>query len=156
MGDEEFWRVERHRGRAVEHAVLVDSGVALMPPPPGVCPLLDQESGSCTVYPVRPMICALWGAVRGMECPHGCRPEGGYLSPLDAMVLLHMAMNGGEESEAQVRARFRLLGSEELTDELVRRIERARISPARNVATPPPAPGGPGLQLLHAREQLLR
>lgn len=35
--------------------------------------------GRCGVYDVRPFICRAWGAVKGMECPHGCRPDR-YLS----------------------------------------------------------------------------
>lgn len=47
-------------------------------PRPGaslICPLLDQATGQCTVYAIRPLICRLWGMVRTMECPHGCAPE---------------------------------------------------------------------------------
>src|SRR2546429_6087610 len=38
------------------------------------------RNGRCTVYEVRPMICRLWGMVEGMQCPHGCVPEGGHLT----------------------------------------------------------------------------
>lgn len=36
------------------------------------CPLLVE--GQCSVYPVRPMICRLWGLTEAMRCPHGCEP----------------------------------------------------------------------------------
>lgn len=40
------------------------------------CPLLDTQTGKCTVYEVRPAICRLFGAVRGeLVCPHGYAPE---------------------------------------------------------------------------------
>jgi Fe-S-cluster containining protein len=38
------------------------------------CPHLNPL-GQCNVYQHRPLICRLWGAVPGMPCPHGCRPE---------------------------------------------------------------------------------
>mgnify|MGYP001558657277 CR=1 FL=1 len=39
----------------------------------GRCPLL--VNGRCRVYPVRPMICRLWGLTKDMACPYGCEPE---------------------------------------------------------------------------------
>ncbi len=38
-----------------------------------VCPF--YADGACTIHPVRPLICRLWGAVEDMRCPHGCTPE---------------------------------------------------------------------------------
>ncbi len=38
-----------------------------------VCPLLRR--GCCSVYPVRPLICRLWGVSELMPCPWGCIPE---------------------------------------------------------------------------------
>lgn len=32
-------------------------------------------SGRCDIYDKRPLICRLYGAVRKMKCPHGCKPE---------------------------------------------------------------------------------
>lgn len=43
------------------------------------CAALSADK-RCTVYPDRPMICRLWGAVESMACPYGCVPEGGHLS----------------------------------------------------------------------------
>ncbi len=39
------------------------------------CVLL--EKGRCSVYPIRPLVCRLWGLVDHplMKCPHGCTPE---------------------------------------------------------------------------------
>lgn len=39
------------------------------------CPLLDESSGRCSVYRIRPMICRLFGLVERMRCPFGCEPE---------------------------------------------------------------------------------
>lgn len=44
------------------------------------CPLLNAETGRCTVYDVRPAICRLFGAVKGeLLCPHGYAPESSTL-----------------------------------------------------------------------------
>lgn len=45
------------------------------------CPALTE--GRCTVHEVRPMICRLWGTDETMPCPHGCVPEGGWISRLE-------------------------------------------------------------------------
>lgn len=29
----------------------------------------------CSVYAQRPLICRIWGAVKGLSCPHGCVPD---------------------------------------------------------------------------------
>ena len=42
------------------------------------------KEGRCTVYEVRPLICRLWGIDEGMKCPHGCEPEGGWLTKVEA------------------------------------------------------------------------
>ena len=38
------------------------------------CPLLNPD-GRCAVYEQRPAICRIWGAVKEMACPHGCKPK---------------------------------------------------------------------------------
>jgi len=38
------------------------------------------KKSRCAIYYVRPMICRLYGAADGLECPHGCRPVAGLLS----------------------------------------------------------------------------
>lgn len=50
------------------------------------CPAL--QSGRCEVYEVRPMVCRLWGAVEGMQCPYGCVPPAGYLPDREGQRLL--------------------------------------------------------------------
>ena len=32
------------------------------------CPYLDNEKG-CSIYPVRPLLCRLFGVTEGLECP---------------------------------------------------------------------------------------
>ncbi len=50
------------------------------------CPYLKE--GKCSIYPVRPMICHLWGAVDVMPCIFGCKPEKGYISREEGYLLL--------------------------------------------------------------------
>jgi Fe-S-cluster containining protein len=40
----------------------------------GMCPKLTAD-GKCSVYPVRPFICRLYGTDHKLECPFGCVPE---------------------------------------------------------------------------------
>lgn len=34
----------------------------------------------CGIYEDRPIICRLWGTFRKTQCPHGCKPIGGFIS----------------------------------------------------------------------------
>lgn len=46
------------------------------------CPY--SQNGKCDIYAQRPLMCRLYGTVKGeLECPHGCRPEK-FLSPEEA------------------------------------------------------------------------
>lgn len=38
------------------------------------CPLLNPD-GKCSVYADRPAICRIWGVVKEMRCPFGCKPK---------------------------------------------------------------------------------
>jgi Fe-S-cluster containining protein len=61
-------RLERSRIAGV-------AGRACQAPSPDLqCNMLTPE-GRCSVYDKRPTICRLWGAVRAMACPHGCKPD---------------------------------------------------------------------------------
>jgi Fe-S-cluster containining protein len=53
------------------------------------CPLLTAD-GRCSVYPIRPLICRLWGLVQSMRCPHGCTPTK-WVSPRESFKLLNQA-----------------------------------------------------------------
>lgn len=52
------------------------------------CPLLDAN-GRCSVYPVRPFICRVYGAAQELPCPHGC---GERLLSLVEVARLHHAL----------------------------------------------------------------
>lgn len=54
------------------------------------CPMLTDE-GRCSVYRERPLICRLWGAVEDLRCPHGCEPEGGFITRDEARALIDRA-----------------------------------------------------------------
>lgn len=79
-------RIERLTGRALP--MLDDETL--------VCPFLANRR--CGIYPVRPLLCRLWGLVETMPCPFGCRPER-YLTDTEAAALLKAArqLSGGQE-----------------------------------------------------------
>jgi Fe-S-cluster containining protein len=67
--------------------------------PPGIifrenlvtaCPQLSRTK-RCKVYAARPLICRIWGLTELLKCPHGCVPDGGFISEEDAYVLLNKA-----------------------------------------------------------------
>ena len=39
--------------------------------PPLECIFRDNEARKCSIYPVRPLICRLFGVAQGMNCPKG-------------------------------------------------------------------------------------
>lgn len=55
------------------------------------------EDGRCTVYSRRPLICRLWGSVEIMKCPHGCVPEGGFISSEEAGEMIRESLRIGGE-----------------------------------------------------------
>ncbi len=38
----------------------------------GTCTALRADR--CSIYKNRPYVCRLWGVIKSMACPHGCRP----------------------------------------------------------------------------------
>lgn len=97
--------------------------------PPGIifrenlvqtCPQLSRTH-RCKIYAVRPLICRIWGLTEMLKCPHGCVPDGGFLSEEDAYVLLNQAR--------------RISGDLRVTDEQIRQVVRAGgMTKARSVA----------------------
>jgi len=49
------------------------------------CIYLSSEK-RCTAYAIRPLICRIWGATRGMSCMHGCKPER-WITPQEQIAL---------------------------------------------------------------------
>ena len=52
-----------------------------------MCPMLNQTTGSCMVYGIRPLICRIYGLVEKMRCPWGCVPDR-WLSDQEAAELM--------------------------------------------------------------------
>lgn len=50
------------------------------------CTMLTDDR-RCSVYDIRPLLCRLWGVLRRMRCPYGCKPER-YLSDEEGFVLM--------------------------------------------------------------------
>jgi Fe-S-cluster containining protein len=76
-------RIEIRYGKTIEAPCLTCSALGPM--------------GTCTVYDARPLICRLWGLTESMACPHGCKPEGGYLSDDEARRLINRSVQIGGE-----------------------------------------------------------
>lgn len=85
----EAQRLENYTGIAAPW-ILDDSGNVIMDAtelPLHICPYLGLN-GKCIAYEVRPLICRLWAATEGLECPWGCKPKAGLLSKHQSYQLL--------------------------------------------------------------------
>lgn len=78
------------RWSAIEDRVIMakTGGMRLSVSAAGSCPYLHK--GLCGIYEERPLLCRLWGLVDDvrMKCPHGCKPEPGYLTSEEGHELL--------------------------------------------------------------------
>lgn len=77
MTPPEWDRIEERRGAPIPPYGPIEN----------YCPLLT-DSGECSVYPVRPLICRIWGVTRRLQCPHGCQPSR-WLTDEEIHRLLH-------------------------------------------------------------------
>jgi uncharacterized protein len=77
-------RLLRERGVRLRALPLIEVGTGRARP----CPALVD--GRCTVYDIRPLICRIWGAVRRLQCEHGCEPDR-WLSDLESRALINRA-----------------------------------------------------------------
>lgn len=82
------------------------------------CPALDRTTNRCTIYADRPLICRLWGGWEGMECRHGCLPDGYVIGIVEGMRLVFRAdLLGGYDiyygnrplTKNQLRSNLKLL-----------------------------------------------
>lgn len=58
------------------------------------CPYLSPEN-RCGIYASRPTICRLFGTVppgHPIACPHGCKPDSGYLSLRESAAILRRSV----------------------------------------------------------------
>ena len=90
-----------------ERTRIAAAGVDLdAPTPDGACPALSRAmvaTGICTVHPIRPMVCRLWGTAASMPCPHGCTPDGGLLDDATAIGMLAASLEIGGHRDAGLR-----------------------------------------------------
>lgn len=93
MGDAEYARLQEPGMPPIARA---DPG--RIPFTPASCPALTLL-GQCGVYALRPMVCRIWGAVASMRCPHGCRPEGGFMDEATGQILLMRSLQVGATVE---------------------------------------------------------
>lgn len=59
------------------------------------CPLLTEYK-KCSIYDIRPLICRLYGVVKKMKCPYGCKPKK-WLSDIQASTLRKKVRELSEE-----------------------------------------------------------
>jgi hypothetical protein len=85
------------------------------------CSMLTEDR-RCSVYDIRPIICRLWGLVRSMPCPYGCRPEGGLLSDAEGARLIAEADRIGGHPAGDRTARMIEKMLDVLNDEEIERI----------------------------------
>lgn len=59
----------------IGHDPFIEQYIAIYSKIPGClsCPLLKDEK--CSIYDIRPAVCRIYGAVKKMQCPHGCIPD---------------------------------------------------------------------------------
>ncbi|MDQ1585858.1 MAG: uncharacterized protein QOH80_1223 [Actinomycetota bacterium] len=86
MSNAERDRIRERTGIEIRPVDEVRAGLPPNAPPPP-CPALGPLK-QCKVYELRPFICRAWGVAESMRCPHGCIPEGGWLSDDEVMMML--------------------------------------------------------------------
>jgi len=95
---------ERRRLAAAGHPITTED-IARKAPFDFWCDALGPD-GRCTAYGIRPLVCRLWGAVEWLPCPHGCRPEGGWLPDEVAFRLILEAVRDGGSGEPVTQEMF--------------------------------------------------
>jgi Fe-S-cluster containining protein len=98
------------------------------------------EGKRCAVYEMRPLVCRLWGAAEGLECPFGCAPEGGYIPRAEAYRMIAESMRiGGHQNAASAREVEEALRRSEVAEELSRLRDRGQRGDALRAAEVIPA-----------------
>ena len=80
----------RERRRIRDTGTRIPPWEQAMQQPGFMCPALGADH-RCQVYPLRPVLCRLWGAVESLPCVYGCQPDPCPLADADAMRLLNEA-----------------------------------------------------------------
>lgn len=99
------------------------------------------EGKRCAVYEMRPLVCRLWGAAEGLECPFGCTPEGGYIPRAEAyrMIAESMRIGGHRNAPDDLREIDAAIGRGGVREELARIRDRGTRGEAQRAlnAIPP-------------------
>lgn len=90
--------IAEYTGRKVKVDPLIQIGLhakhrVLRPKDSGdlTCPYLKNKR--CSIHPVRPLVCRMYGVVAGMPCPFGCTASPRTMSDDEAMALAEDAAN---------------------------------------------------------------
>lgn len=78
-----------------------------------------SEDNRCTVYPLRPAICRLWGMTEAMQCTYGCVPVGGYLSEVEGYTFLARVADAAGDVVA-ARRFWRVVAMNPTTEQVIR------------------------------------
>lgn len=65
----EYERIREFLGGCEPFPIVRKTGQMIAP-----CPFKDPRASSCVIYPVRPLICRLFGIVECLPCPIGRVP----------------------------------------------------------------------------------
>lgn len=57
-----------------------------------IAPCPQLKNGKCSIYPIRPMICRLFGTTKQLRCPFGCLPKK-WVPDRDAKKMLNKIEN---------------------------------------------------------------
>lgn len=89
----------------------------------------------CSIYADRPLICRLYGMVKGykhgMECGFGCVPER-WLSRLESDALLERLCDITGDSEERINGRLRAIASDPTTPEVYRLTAQVYLDRAKS------------------------
>lgn len=116
-----------------ERTRIAEQGTTINPQQtkPGTltCVALNETfgAGRCTVYPIRPMICRLWGVAESMPCAYGCQPSGGLIPDATALDYLAQALVlGGSHHDGKhdIRKSIANLSNDPTAQPLIARLIR--------------------------------
>lgn len=117
---------DRIDASALERRRLLEAGIDLdASSSSGRCPALRQTfgAGRCSVHPIRPTICRLWGTTESMPCPHGCVPDGGLIDDQTAMRWVMTSLQiGGHHDGPVVNEQVHDLLELALTDPVIAKL----------------------------------
>ena len=78
------------------------------------CGFLDRGNGLCTIHPMRPMICRVWGLTPSMPCPHGCIPSRVLPDKEAHIMMTEVCYLGGEIDYKDYQKQLGYAGDDEI------------------------------------------